>query len=145
MLPGKLERPMIRDVLLASILLATAACAPAEPAKPPEPAAPAAIPDPVTPDAMVETPPADMPMPGGYGPASLEDPRVKEASDLAISEIYKRDPTRALVESVSAEMQVVAGLNYAFTIKMTGGATFGVTVFRSLQNELTVTHYEKVS
>jgi Cystatin domain len=138
---------MKRDLLLATIILAvaTSACTPAEPAKSPEAATPAVVPEPAVPDAVAEMPPADMPMPGGFGPASLEDPQVKEASDLAISEIYKRDPTRALVESVSAEMQVVAGLNYVFQIKMTGGATFNVKVFRSLQNELSITNYEKVS
>lgn len=137
---------MKRDLLLASALLAMAvACAPSEPAKPAEPTAPAAEADTAAPAAVVEAPRADMPMPGGYGPASLEDPVVKEASDVAIAEIYKRDPTRALVESVTAEQQVVAGMNYSFTIKMSGGTTYHVTVFRSLQNEMSVSHYQKAA
>lgn len=137
---------MKRDLLLASALLAmAAACAPTDPAKPAEPATPAAEVDATTPAVVVEAPPADIPMPGGYGPASLEDPRVKEASDFAISEIYKRNPTRALVESVAAEQQVVAGMNYSFEIKMSGGAVYHVTVFRSLQDDMSVSHYEKAA
>lgn len=81
---------------------------------------------------------------GGYGKANPEDARVKEAEDFAVAEIYKRNPTRALVETVDVQVQVVAGLNYAFDIKMTGGSRFKITVFRSLQNELSVTSYEKV-
>lgn len=81
---------------------------------------------------------------GGYGKADPADARMKEAQDFAVAEIYKRNPTRALVESAEAQVQVVAGLNYAFDIKMTGGAHFKVTVFRSLQNELSISSYEKV-
>jgi len=135
---------MKRDLLLASIVLAMAAtaCTPAEPAKPAEPAEPSAAADAPAQDTAVEPPP--MPMTGAYGTADIADPATKEASDLAVSEIYKRDPTRALVESVTAELQVVAGLNYRFDIQMSGGARYRVVVYRNLQNELTVSEYEKV-
>lgn len=134
---------MKRDLLLASALLAMAvACAPSEPAKPAEPAAAPAEADVATPDANVETPP-DVVV-GGYAPADIADPAVKEAHDLAVAEIYKRDPTRALVENVTAEVQVVAGLNYRFDIQMGGGAKYRVVVYRNLQNELTVSEYEKI-
>jgi opacity protein-like surface antigen len=138
---------MKRHILLASIALAVAATACAPAAAPPatEPAAPAAEADTATPAAVVEEPPVNIPVTGGYGPASLDDAQVKEASDFAVSEIYKRDPTRALVESVTAEQQVVAGMNYNFEIKMSGGATFHVTVHRNLQNEMSIGDYEKVS
>lgn len=81
---------------------------------------------------------------GGYGKADPADARVKEAEDFAVAEIYKRNPTRALVEAVDVKVQVVAGLNYAFDIKMTGGAHYKIVVFRSLQNELSITSYDKV-
>lgn len=81
---------------------------------------------------------------GGYGKADPAEARVKEAQDFAVAEIYKRNPTRALVETVDVKAQVVAGMNYAFDIRMTGGAHFKVTVFRSLQNELSISNYEKV-
>jgi ABC-type Na+ efflux pump permease subunit len=81
---------------------------------------------------------------GGFGQADPGEARTKEAQDVAVAEIYKRDPTRALVEKVEAKVQVVAGLNYAFDITMTGGARFKVVVYRDLQNTLKVTSYEKV-
>lgn len=135
---------MKRDLPLASIVLAmaTSACTPAEPARPAEPGEPSGAADAPAQDAAVEPPP--MPMTGAYGAADMSDPATKEASDRAVSEIYKRDPTRALVESVAAELQVVAGLNYRFDIQMSGGAKYRVVIYRNLQNELTVSEYEKV-
>ena len=81
---------------------------------------------------------------GGFGQADPAEARTKEAEDVAVAEIYKRDPTRALVENVEANVQVAAGLNYAFDITMTGGAHFKVVVYRDLQNSLKVTSYENV-
>lgn len=81
---------------------------------------------------------------GGYANADPADARTREAQDVAVAEIYKRNPTRALVEKVDVKVQVVAGLNYAFDITMTGGARYKVVVFRSLQSELSVSSYEKV-
>ena len=52
---------------------------------------------------------------------------------------------RALVEKVTAEQQVVAGLNYSFTIVMTGGSTYRIVVYRDLQGAMSVTSYEKVA
>ena len=82
---------------------------------------------------------------GGYAKADKADARTKEAQDFVVAEIYKRNPTRALVENVDVKVQVVAGLNYAFDITMTGGQHFKVVVYRDLQNAMKVTSYEKVS
>lgn len=82
---------------------------------------------------------------GGYGAADLKDENVKAAQTLAVNEIYTRNPTRALVDKVSAEVQVVAGLNYRFTIVMTGGAAYRVIVFRSLQGQMSVSSFEKLA
>ena len=82
---------------------------------------------------------------GGYGASNLADEGVKAAQAIAVNEIYTRNPTRALVDKVSAETQVVAGLNYRFTIVMTGGATYRVIVFRNLQGGLSVTSFEKLA
>ncbi len=99
--------------------------------------------------ACATPPPADTPqapvIAGGYGSASLNDDGVKAAQKLAVDEIYRRNPTRALVETAIAELQVVAGLNYRFTIVMTGGATYHVVVYRDLQNTMSVTSYEKAA
>lgn len=92
--------------------------------------------------------PAPTPPPmivGGYSPADLSDAGVKAARALAEKEIYTRHPTRALVDKVSAETQIVAGRNYRFTIVMTGGAAYRVVVFQPLQGEMTVSAYEKLS
>ena len=96
------------------------------------------------------TPPAEQPahapvMVGGYSAADLNNEGVKAAQALAVNEIYTRNPTRALVDKVSAETQVVAGLNYRFTIVMTGGAAYRVIVFRNLQGGLSVTSFEKLA
>lgn len=82
---------------------------------------------------------------GGYSAASLSDAGVKEAQAVAEKEIYARNPTRALVEKVSVETQVVAGRNYRFNIVMSGGASYRVVVYQPLQGEMTVTAYEKLS
>ena len=85
------------------------------------------------------------PLVGGYGNADLNDEGVKAAQALAVNEIYTRNPTRALVEKVSVETQVVAGLNYRFNIVMSGGAAYRVIVFRNLQGEMSVTEFEKLA
>ena len=126
----------VSTILVGSML---AACA-ATPA--PTPA--------LTPAAIVEpAPPTPMPTPapvitGGYSPASLNDEMTKAAQAVAVDAIYKRDPTRALVEKVEAEMQVVAGINYHFVITMTGGARYGVTVYRKLDGTMEVTNYARL-
>lgn len=124
----------ITSTILIGALLA--ACSPA----------PAPAPEPV---AVEATPPAPMPAPepmvtGGYSPASLEDEMVKAAQAVAVDAIYTRDPTRALVEKVEAELQVVAGINYHFVITMTGGARYGVTVYRKLDGAMEVTDYARL-
>lgn len=128
-------------LMSAALLLMLAACSPSgapepEAAKPtPVPAEPkASPPDPVEP-----------PMPGGYGPASLEDETVKAAQALAVDEIYKREPQQTVVEKVEAQQQVVAGMNYRFTITMSGGTRYGVTVFSDLDGTMKVTDFAKLS
>jgi hypothetical protein len=84
---------------------------------------------------------------GGYAPADANDADVKAAESLAVAEIYKREPQRGLVEKVTRESQVVAGMNYRFTIKMTGVNSYMVVVFKPLpgQGAMTVTSFEKVT
>lgn len=132
-------------LMSAALMFTLAACAPSTaPATDatPEPA-PATVPEaapaePVPPDAG--------PVVGGYGPASLEDEGVKAALKVATDEIYKREPTRALVEKTEAEMQVVAGLNYAFDITMSGGAHYKVVVYRPLGDApMEVTQFTKLN
>jgi len=132
-------------LMSAALILSLAACAPASaPASDPAPAEPA------TP-AAVEPAPAPAPTPdigpvaGGYAPASLDDEGVKAALAVATDAIYTRNPTRALVEKTEAQVQVVAGLNYAFDITMTGGAHYKIVVYKPLGDaKPEVTSFEKV-
>jgi hypothetical protein len=99
-----------------------------------------------TPEAVVEQP-ASAPQPmitGGYSPASLDDEWVKAAQAMAVNEIYRVDKTSATVQSVSAQQQVVAGLNYRFDITLSDNSRFGVTVYRDLQGGMQVTNFEKL-
>ena len=128
---------------ITSTILIGAVLAACSPATAPEPAP---APEPV---AVEATPPAPMPAPepvvtGGYSPASLDDEMVKAAQAVAVDAIYTRDPTRALVEKVEAELKVVAGINYHFVITMTGGARYGVTVYRKLDGAMEVTDYARL-
>jgi hypothetical protein len=84
------------------------------------------------------------PVVGGYGPASPSDPNLAEAENLAVDAVYKRDPQRSLVENVTRESQVVAGMNYRFTIKMTGMNSYRVVVYKPLDGAMSVTSFEKL-
>jgi hypothetical protein len=102
----------------------------------------------IVPSASTPAPAAQRPViVGGYAPADANDPDVKAAESLAISEIYKREPQRGLVESTAREMQVVAGMNYRFIVKMTGTNRYEITVFKPLpgQGAMSVTGFNKVS
>ena len=101
---------MLRTALLGFALIA-GACAnfPADnPPETPSDAAPAV------------SSPVPAPVVGGYSPADAANPDVAAAEKLAIDEIYRREPQRSLVESVTREQQVVAGMNYRFIVKMSG-------------------------
>ncbi|MEO0981577.1 MAG: hypothetical protein AAFX03_02870 [Pseudomonadota bacterium] len=85
---------------------------------------------------------------GGWAPSNAEDEIHAAARELAIQTVYDRRPTRALVDTVTAEIQVVAGLNHRFRIEMTGAETarniYSVTVYENLENELEVTGFEQL-
>jgi hypothetical protein len=119
----------MRDPALFAFALLAGACANLPADNPPS--APSAAPSPV--------------VVGGYAPADMNAPEVKAAYGVALGEVYKRNPTRALDEKKSAEQQVVAGMNYRFRIEMTGGAVYSVTVYRDLQGAMAVSDYQKLS
>lgn len=88
------------------------------------------------------------PLAGGWMAADREDVDVKAAEAMALDAIYTEHPTRALVDSVSAEAQVVAGMNYRFRVEMTGAPEFRkifvVTVYQDLDGAMAVTQLEQV-
>lgn len=93
-----------------------------------------------------EIPPDSRPtLVGGYSPANASDPELMSAEKVAIGEIYRREPQRGTVEDVQREAQVVAGMNYRFTVKMSGANAYRVVVFRPLEGEMMVTGFEKLS
>jgi hypothetical protein len=87
------------------------------------------------------------PVPGGYLPANAGDADVMAAEKMAVDEIYRREPQRSIVENVTREQQVVAGMNYRFTIKMSGMNSYRIVVFEPLpgQGAMSVTGFEKLS
>jgi len=82
---------------------------------------------------------------GGYSPANLGDADLMAAEKMAVDEIYRREPQRSIVETVTREQQVVAGMNYRFTIKMSGMNSYRVVVFKPLQGAMSVTGFEKLT
>jgi hypothetical protein len=98
------------------------------------------------PAAQSEIPPDARPvLVGGYSPANPSDPELQAAEKVAIGEIYRREPQRGIVEDVQREAQVVAGMNYRFTVKMSGPNSYRVVVFRPLEGEMQVTLFEKLT
>jgi hypothetical protein len=98
------------------------------------------------PVAEPEIPPGAQPtLVGGYSPANDSDPELQAAEKVAIGEIYRREPQRGMVEDIQREAQVVAGMNYRFTVKMSGPNAYRVVVFRPLEGEMQVISFEKLT
>lgn len=94
--------------------------------------------------AEVAAPPVG-PIVGGYQPANPGDLGLTTAEKMAVDEVYRREPQRSIVESVTREQQVVAGMNYRFTIKMSGINSYRVVVFKPLQGPMSISGFEKLS
>ncbi|MEL6754612.1 MAG: hypothetical protein AAFO57_11345 [Pseudomonadota bacterium] len=97
----------------------------------------------------VELDPADYePLPGGFGPGDPSEPGAKVAYEMVVDAIYEQYPTRALVDVVTLETQVVAGLNYRFRVEMTGApearAIYQAKVYRDLEDTYEITSLEKI-
>jgi hypothetical protein len=129
---------MIRSTfIVAGAVAALAACSnPSTPAAGGSSSSPPATPATSAPPSPTETaPPTPDPtdvIAGGYGTADVNDPDLKAAQKLAVDALYKKFPQRGLVEKWTAEIQVVAGLNYKFDIQMTGGKHYEAVVYRPL-------------
>jgi hypothetical protein len=136
--------------LMAGALAAMSACGtpPASSVRPGTALAPpsldAAQAAPADPDVIIDDSAPRLPLAGGYAPADKDDVGANAAEKLAIEEIYRRDPQRSLVESVTRELQVVAGLNYRFVVKMSGANSYRVVVYRPLEGDMRVSEFEKL-
>jgi len=112
----------------------------------PGPVPASAQPDAAPAAAQPEIPPDARPtLVGSYSPANESDPELMAAEKVAIGEIYRREPQRGMVEDIQREAQVVAGMNYRFTVKMSGQNSYRVVIFRPLEGEMKVTNFEKLS
>lgn len=85
---------------------------------------------------------------GGFAPGDVSEAGAQVAYQMAADAIYAAYPSRALVDEVSLETQVVAGMNYRFRIEMTGAPEardiYSVTVYRDLQDAYEVTDLSKL-
>ncbi len=112
---------------------------PKSPGLPPPPFTPSSEPD--APEA--ETFSEEDLIVGGYAPMNNEDEHSVKAKEMVIDAIYKKYPTRALVDKVETQIQVVAGLNYGFKIEMSGPKAtrdiFEGVVYRDLEDNFELT------
>lgn len=80
-------------------------------------------------------------LPGGYSDASPVDKDIKSAAEFAVS----AQKGATLERIVSAETQVVAGLNYRLKleVKTAGGLRMAkAVVYRDLKNKMSLTSWE---
>lgn len=97
-----------------------------------------------------ETVPEDEaePVAGGYAPADMEAEGAETALRIATDAIHERYPTRAQVETVSLETQLVAGLNYRYRIEMSGSpqarAIYEAVIYRDLEDNYELTSLTKL-
>jgi hypothetical protein len=119
--------------LLAALLLACST--------PEAPAAPPATPQPEAPT----TPPADVTelrepaISGGYSTVEPNDD-IKATATFAVSQLGLTGATLASVDK--AEQQVVAGMNFRLDLTLSDGSRWHVVVFRSLDQQLSLTSKE---
>lgn len=85
---------------------------------------------------------------GGYGPGDLSQEGAKTALALVETAIYERYPSRAMIETVELETQLVAGLNYRFRIEMSGApesrAIYEAVVYRDLDDNYEITSLNRL-
>lgn len=111
----------------------------------PAPPALAATEPAVDDDIIIDDSAPRLPLAGGYAPADANDVGATAAEKLALDEIYRREPQRARVESVTRELQVVAGINYRFVFKMSGAKSYRVVVYRPLDGDMRITSFEQLT
>lgn len=117
---------------------------PKSPALPPPPFSPS---EPNAPSNIEEFQEDDL-IVGGFAPMTDEDEHSIKAKEMVIDAIYKKFPTRALVDKVDMDVQVVAGLNYRFKIEMSGPMKsrdiFVGVVYRDLEDKFELTDLTQI-
>lgn len=78
------------------------------------------------------------PIAGGMSATDTQDVEVVKAAEFAASQMGQE-----LDSVLEASQQVVAGMNYAMTIKLKNGDVYEVVVYRDLQGNYSMTEYSK--
>ena len=93
-----------------------------------------------------QTPPVSPPLElrepaiaGGYNTAEITDD-IKAIATYAVSQLGLTNATLASVDK--AEQQVVAGMNFRLDLTLSDGSRWHVVVFRSLDQQLSLTSKE---
>lgn len=147
---------------IAALLLGLAAgCGPAAAPPPSEPAAPSPAPSPAPAPSPSPSPaPAPSPSPapsgaqqqqpvaGGYTAQDPASPDMQAAATKAVELLKTRasDPSLTLGKVLSAQTQVVAGLNYRLRVELgsaSGPQTLTLTLYRDLQGGYQLTAVER--
>jgi hypothetical protein len=89
-----------------------------------------------------EAPPR--PRVGGAAAVDMTRADVVEARDFALAELEKQLGAAPEVKETTAQVQVVAGMNYTFHFELENGDKYDAVVFRSLQRELRLTSIRKI-
>lgn len=89
----------------------------------------------VPPASGAEPPPVIV---GGMSPVSIQDAEVVKAAQFAASQLGQE-----LDSIMEASQQVVAGMNYAMTLKLKNGDVYKVVVYRDLQGHYSLTESAK--
>jgi hypothetical protein len=75
---------------------------------------------------------------GGWEAAELS-PKAKAAATFAVQKIAKVNPERKLRAVHSVQQQVVAGMNYRFTLEMTDQTRWEAVVYENLEGAFSLT------
>lgn len=84
--------------------------------------------------------PAQPPMPGGITPVDKDNADAMLAGRFAAKQLGSQ-----LDSITSAAKQVVAGMNYHLTIKLTNRSIYRVVVYRNLQNQFQLTSSNRIT
>lgn len=129
--------------MLTALAFALLACSPSPTPDAPASPTPEAPPPAPTPEAApADAAPTEIATPaiaGGYGPVEVDD-AVRQAATFAVSQLGRAGATLTRVDN--AQQQVVAGLNLRLDLTLSDGSRWRVVVFRSLDQQLSLSSRE---
>ncbi|MBU6268668.1 MAG: hypothetical protein KGN34_14070 [Sphingomonadales bacterium] len=87
-------------------------------------------------------PVAGVPIVGGWSVVAATDPEVRAAADAALVGLQRRHARVARIEAASR--QVVAGMNYRLTLRLSDRSRWDVTVWQQLSGQWQVTAKQRL-